>query len=219
MGTEAIKTTFHSLSGLGIGGTISLLIYNLLVNNVFNRLQALRYSIYIAGLILVRSLTGLNFIDFFSRLPSSTSAPQFKEIASSDSPDSYERKTIFLYNNENGQVGPPIIVRDPHKQAKSSDIYMQTYKKEVGPDKWEKLKYRQTGFWKNFQKEHLLGEEEETVIRIQRVESGYVPLNKRTKTLADIRREDSTENMKAAEPYIERYQTRRAKIHEKKNSL
>lgn len=43
-------------------------------------------------------------------------------------------------------------------------------------------------------------------------EKKYVPLKKRTKTLADLKKEDSTENRKQAAPYIERYKNRRKSI-------
>lgn len=44
----------------------------------------------------------------------------------------------------------------------------------------------------------------------------YVPLKKRTKTLADLKTGDSTENKKKALPYIERYENRRKKIMSKR---
>ena len=51
------------------------------------------------------------------------------------------------------------------------------------------------------------------VTSIQRkCEKKYVPLKERTKTLADLKREDSTENRERAEPYIQRYENRRKRI-------
>lgn len=44
----------------------------------------------------------------------------------------------------------------------------------------------------------------------------YLPLNKRTKTYNDIRKEDSTEKREQAEPYIQRYEKRRKKIMEER---
>lgn len=44
----------------------------------------------------------------------------------------------------------------------------------------------------------------------------YVPLNKRTKTYDDIRKEDSTEKREQAEPYIQRYEKRRKQIMEER---
>lgn len=43
-------------------------------------------------------------------------------------------------------------------------------------------------------------------------EREYVPLKERTKTLADLKKEDSTENREKAAPYIKRYEDRRRRI-------
>jgi hypothetical protein len=47
----------------------------------------------------------------------------------------------------------------------------------------------------------------------------YVPLEKRTKTLADLKKDDSTENREEAAPYIKRYENRRKLILNKKDEL
>ena len=43
----------------------------------------------------------------------------------------------------------------------------------------------------------------------------YVPLKQRTKTMADLKKQDSTENREKAAPYIERYEKRRNDIRNK----
>lgn len=53
--------------------------------------------------------------------------------------------------------------------------------------------------------------EPQTRIRRQ-CEREYVPLKERTKTLADLKRHDSTENREEAAPYIKRYENRRKRI-------
>ena len=53
--------------------------------------------------------------------------------------------------------------------------------------------------------------ESQTGIR-RKCESEYVPLKERTKTLADLKKNDSTENREKAAPYIKRYEDRRKRI-------
>jgi len=50
----------------------------------------------------------------------------------------------------------------------------------------------------------------------RKCERGYVPLKERTKTLADLKKEDSTENREKAAPYIKRYEDRRKRIINKR---
>jgi hypothetical protein len=54
---------------------------------------------------------------------------------------------------------------------------------------------------------------------IRKCEKKYVPLNERTKTLNDVKKNDSTENREKASPYIERYQNRRKQIRGERNDL
>jgi hypothetical protein len=57
----------------------------------------------------------------------------------------------------------------------------------------------------------------ETQTQIHRkCEKEYVPLKERTKTLADLKKEDSTENGEKAAPYIKRYEDRRRRIINKR---
>jgi hypothetical protein len=57
----------------------------------------------------------------------------------------------------------------------------------------------------------------ETQIQIHRkCEKTYVPLKERTKTLADLKKEDSTENREKAAPYIKRYEDCRRRIINKR---
>jgi ribosomal protein L24 len=57
----------------------------------------------------------------------------------------------------------------------------------------------------------------ETQTQIHRTcERKYVSLKKRTKTLADLKKEDSTENQEKAEPYIKRYENCRRDIRNKR---
>ena len=46
----------------------------------------------------------------------------------------------------------------------------------------------------------------------RKCEREYLPLKERTKTLADLKKEDSTENREKAAPYIKRYEDRRKRI-------
>jgi hypothetical protein len=46
----------------------------------------------------------------------------------------------------------------------------------------------------------------------RKCEKTYVPLNQRTKTLDDLKKEDSTENREKVAPYIKRYEDRRRRI-------
>jgi hypothetical protein len=50
-------------------------------------------------------------------------------------------------------------------------------------------------------------------------ERKYVPLKERTKTLADLKKEDSTESREKAAPYIKRYEDRRRRITDKRVEL
>jgi hypothetical protein len=57
----------------------------------------------------------------------------------------------------------------------------------------------------------------ENPVQIHRTcERTYVPLKERTRTLFDLRNEDSTENREKAEPYIKRYKNRRRDINNKR---
>jgi len=46
----------------------------------------------------------------------------------------------------------------------------------------------------------------------RKCERDYVPLEERTKTLTDLKKDDSTENREKAEYYINRYEARRKRI-------
>jgi hypothetical protein len=50
----------------------------------------------------------------------------------------------------------------------------------------------------------------------RKCERKYVPFKERTKTLADLKKEDSTENREKAAPYIKRYEDRRRRIIDKR---
>jgi len=53
----------------------------------------------------------------------------------------------------------------------------------------------------------------ETETRVYRkCEKEYVPLEARTKTLYDVKKEDSTENLEKAAPYIKHYENKRRRI-------
>lgn len=49
----------------------------------------------------------------------------------------------------------------------------------------------------------------------RKCEKEFVPLKERTKTLADLKKQDSTENREKAAPYIKRYEDRRKRIMNK----
>jgi hypothetical protein len=59
------------------------------------------------------------------------------------------------------------------------------------------------------------GTETETHIH-RKCEKKYIPLKVRTKTLSDLKIEDSTENREKAAPYIEKYEERRRRIMNKR---
>ena len=44
----------------------------------------------------------------------------------------------------------------------------------------------------------------------------FVPLKEQTKTLSDLKKQDSTENREKAAPYIKRYEDRRKRIMNKR---
>ena len=46
----------------------------------------------------------------------------------------------------------------------------------------------------------------------------FVPLKERTKTLSDLKKQDSTENREKAAPYIKRYEDSRKRIMNKSQS-
>jgi hypothetical protein len=50
----------------------------------------------------------------------------------------------------------------------------------------------------------------------RKCETKYIPLKERTKTLADLKKEDSTENRETAASYISRYEDRRKRIMDKR---
>jgi hypothetical protein len=50
----------------------------------------------------------------------------------------------------------------------------------------------------------------------RKCERTYVPLKERTKTLADLKKEDSTDNREKAVPYTKRYEDRRRRIMDKR---
>lgn len=50
----------------------------------------------------------------------------------------------------------------------------------------------------------------------QKCEKKFVSLKKRTKTLADLKKQDSTENREKAAPYVKRYEDCRKRIMNKR---
>ena len=50
----------------------------------------------------------------------------------------------------------------------------------------------------------------------RKCEKEFVPLKERTKTLADLKKQDSTENREKAAPYVKRYEDRRKRIMNKR---
>ena len=62
------------------------------------------------------------------------------------------------------------------------------------------------------EKPNLRAEQPQTQIYRKCGKIGYAPLKKRTKTLSDLKKLDSTEYREKAEYYIERYENRRKRI-------
>ena len=52
----------------------------------------------------------------------------------------------------------------------------------------------------------------------QKCDKKFVPLKERTKTLSDLKKQDSTENREKVAPYIKRYKDRRKRIMNKRQS-
>lgn len=67
------------------------------------------------------------------------------------------------------------------------------------------------------EKSHLRTEQPQTQI-YRKCDKEFVPLKERTKTLSDLKRQDSTENREKAAPYIKRYEDRRKRIMNKRQS-
>jgi hypothetical protein len=75
------------------------------------------------------------------------------------------------------------------------------------------LEYKQS----EVEKSNIEAIKTETQKQIHRTcETTYVPLKERTKTLSDLKKDDSTENREKAAPYIKRYETRRKRILDKR---
>lgn len=58
----------------------------------------------------------------------------------------------------------------------------------------------------------MLIKTEPQILIHRKCEREYVPLKNRTKTLADLKKEESTENQEKATQYIKRYEDRRKLI-------
>lgn len=67
------------------------------------------------------------------------------------------------------------------------------------------------------EKSSLITEQPQTQI-YRKCEKKFVPLKERTKTLSDLKKEDSTENREKAAPYIKRYEDHRKRIMNKRQS-
>nr|QUS63967.1 hypothetical protein [Haslea silbo] len=67
------------------------------------------------------------------------------------------------------------------------------------------------------EKSNLRTEQSQTQI-YQKCDKEFVPLKERTKTLSDLKKQDSTENREKAAPYIKRYEDRRKRIMNKRQS-
>lgn len=67
------------------------------------------------------------------------------------------------------------------------------------------------------EKSNLITEQPQTQI-YRKCDKKFVPLKERTKTLSDLKKEDSTENRETAAPYIKRYEDRRKRIMNKRQS-
>ena len=67
------------------------------------------------------------------------------------------------------------------------------------------------------EKSNVRGVKTEPQNKIHRkCEKQFVPLKKRTKTLANLKKQDSTENREKIEPYIKRHKDRRKRIMNKR---
>ena len=67
------------------------------------------------------------------------------------------------------------------------------------------------------EKSNLRTEQPQTQI-YRKCDKEFVPLKERTKTLSDLKKQDSTENREKAAPYIKRYEDRRKRIMNKRQS-
>jgi len=67
------------------------------------------------------------------------------------------------------------------------------------------------------EKSNLISEHPQTHIS-RKCDKKFIPLKARTQSLSDLRRQDSTENREKAAPYINRYEERRKRIMNKRQS-
>jgi hypothetical protein len=142
----------------------------------------------LGGAIFLNIAQGINHIkcnDFVSKVPTEQVSER-KTVSFLERPPEKNSK-VFIKDNENIELYFP---RTNDNKSWSSEY------KHV---KMTGLNFREV--------------EPETQTQINRkCEKEYVPLKKRTKTLADLKKQDSTANREKAAPYIKRYEDRRKRI-------
>lgn len=142
----------------------------------------------LGGAIFLNIAQGINHIkcdDFVSKV-TTEQVSKGKTISFLERPPEKNSK-VFIKDNENTELYFPHI----NDNKSCSSEYKQV---------------KITG--SNFR-----GVEPESQSQITRkCEKEYVPLKKRTKTLADLKKQDSTSNRETTAPYIKRYEDRRKRI-------
>lgn len=194
------------VAGMSLGlitGLIGLILSNLIPLNILVAMGVLGTPLLGAILKTQLSVENVNCSKLLAPLPI---AP--KEIVLP------QKTNIFLHDNSGNRLDRPIIVRDSNTMSRSS-IYTVDQCIPVVPDWKVTSKYSQTRFWKEYPK-YFVGEDTKPELKItktQLVECNYKPLKDRTKTLTDIRKNDTSEHKEKVQPYIEKYQDRRKNIN------
>ena len=145
-------------------------------------------SVLLGGAVVFNIAQGINNIecnDFVSKLPMEQ-VSKGKTVSFLERPTENNSK-VFIKDNENTELYSPRTddnksCYSEYKQVKVTDLSLRV----VEP-------------------------ESQTQIN-RKCEKEYVPLKKRTKTLDDLKKQDSTANREEAAPYIKRYEDRRKRI-------
>jgi len=140
----------------------------------------------LTGALAVNVARGIGHLEcenFVSKVPMER-VFQEKTIGFLEAPPE-KRPKVFVQGSKNTELYIP----NPYANGSCSSVYDEVEKSNLKSFKTEPqtLIYRQC-------------------------EREYVPLKERTKTLADLKKDDSTENREKAAPYIKRYENRRKRI-------
>ena len=127
--------------------------------------------------------------------------------------DNLVSKVIMERSSEGKAIG--FLERPPEKNPRvfikdNEDIELYF----PSPNKNE---YCVSEYEQKVEKSNIRGVKTEPQNQIHRkCDKEFVPLKERTKTLSDLKKQDSTENREKAAPYIKRYEDRRKRIMNKR---